>query len=365
MQEQRRYWVTLFGLVSSAALIAGACGGKPFSAGEPSENAFGGSAGTAGSGQGGVPAACSGPDECDDGDACTIDTCERGACKHEPVECAPGLRCCDGTCGECCSDDDCGDEVACTDDVCFLNSCAHLPDDDHCEEGKYCDARKGCAERRACPGGLDAECDDEDPCTTDRCEGGLCYHEGCGEGLFCCPGEGCFACCGDTHCQNQDADRCTDNVCVEHACQTLPHCESGQCCASASGVSCGECCSAEDCDDGVECTLDSCSSDGCKHVPDDALCESGHACNPELGCVPTSNCDSCAKDQVCCDGQCQECCTPTDCQKFLGAQAIPPPDGECAVAHCVQGTCSFASEVCGLNEVCCEPLGCRAFGCPF
>jgi hypothetical protein len=379
MHDRRRYFSGLAVLGFVSALVAGACGGEQFSgddggnSGGSSGQGSGGtsSAGTNGSGgtsSGGGPQACAGPDECDDGDACTVDTCERGACRNDPLECAAGLTCCEGTCGECCADEDCADDVACSEDVCFLNVCAHLADDDRCAANEYCDTVGDCTERQACPNGTAEECDDQNPCTTDSCQAGLCYHAGCGDGLNCCEGEGCFACCGDPQCQNQDNDRCTDNTCVNHVCEPLPHCATGKCCATETGASCGLCCTADECDDEVACTHDSCGgAEGCKNVPDDSLCDPGEVCSLGLGCVSTSNCNDCVYPQVCCDGKCQECCTPEDCQVKIGtdSQAIPPPPGgECSVASCVEGTCFFGTQYCGFEEYCCPAYGCHAGGCP-
>jgi hypothetical protein len=369
MHERRRYLTGLVTLTLGGALLAGACGGDKFSAdgGSGAGAGQGGGNSSGGTGAGGVPQACSGVDECDDGDACTVDTCERGACRHEPLECASGLICCDGICGECCSDEDCADDVSCSEDVCFLNVCAHLSRDERCAASQYCDTAGGCTERMACPNGTAEECDDQNPCTTDSCKGGLCYHDGCGDGLNCCEGKGCFACCGDSHCQNQDDDPCTINTCVEHQCQALPLCESGKCCAAETGASCGLCCTASDCDDGIDCTHDSCGgAEGCKNVPDDSLCKAGQVCNPDSGCVSTSNCNDCSKDQVCCDGKCQECCTPADClnKTGVGTQAIPPGNGECSVALCFEGACIHGVEFCAYNEYCCSPYGCYVGGCP-
>jgi hypothetical protein len=379
MTDRRRYFSGLVILSLAGALVVGACGGNQFSSddGEGSGasagqgtggTSNGGTTGTGGSsGSGGTPQACSGVDECDDGDACTVDTCERGACKNDPLQCEAGLTCCEGTCGECCGDEDCADDVACSEDVCFLNVCAHLADDDRCAADEYCDTVGDCTERQACPNGTAEECDDQNPCTTDSCQAGLCYHDGCGDGLNCCEGEGCFACCGDAHCQNQDNDRCTTNTCVDHQCESLPLCDTVKCCATETGASCGLCCTAEECADSHACTHDSCGgAEGCKHVPDDSLCNPGEVCNVDQGCVSVSNCNDCAPTQVCCDGKCQECCTPEDCKGTVSVDPniIPAPGGSCAANRCEDGVCFYETQYCSGEQVCCAPYGCHAFGCP-
>jgi hypothetical protein len=103
---------------------------------------------------------------CDDGDFCTADRCEGGACLNEA--CGPGTDCCvAGPCYECCAD---------------------------------------------------ADCDDGEPCTTDRCSGGACTRgDGCGAGEQCCDGS-CAACCSDDDCGQ--GTRCEGGEC---ACGPAPH----------------------------------------------------------------------------------------------------------------------------------------------
>jgi hypothetical protein len=64
-----------------------------------------------------VNPACTTPADCDDGDACTADTCPAGACVH----------------GEGCYDGD-----PCTTDACDAGTCTYPPFD--CDDGKACTA---------------------------------------------------------------------------------------------------------------------------------------------------------------------------------------------------------------------------------
>ena len=62
----------------------------------------------------------SGPKNCDDGDACTIDTCVDGNCCHTPKDCADGDKCTVDSCagGNCVhTAKDCGDGDNCTVDT--------------------------------------------------------------------------------------------------------------------------------------------------------------------------------------------------------------------------------------------------------
>ena len=102
-------------------------------------------------------------------------------------------------------------------------------------------------------------------------------------------------------------------------------------------------------------------------MPDNSLCGVGEVCNTELGCVSVSNCDSCASNQKCCNGKCQDCCTPEDCTAVIGTDyaIIPPPGGgSCAANRCEEGKCIYETQYCSGEQVCCTPYGCHAFGCP-
>lgn len=72
--------------------------------------------------------------------------------------------------------DRCDDGVSCTIDRCNNGTCVHSPDNTRCGADSRCDARVGCVPimmmRCSGPG----DCDDSNPCTADRCNGGRCEH---------------------------------------------------------------------------------------------------------------------------------------------------------------------------------------------
>jgi hypothetical protein len=117
-----------------------------------------------------------------------------------------------------------------------------------------------CKSQADCPDGycslLLGECVE---CTVDEhCkEGATCMSGTCVEGLVCTPGE--------WTCKTEGAVQC-----------------------NSVGTAWTE---AESCDDGVECTVDSCvGGSGCLHSPDDARCQdesdcTADACEPETGCI--------------------------------------------------------------------------------
>ena len=86
------------------------------------------------------------PKPCADADACTIDACDNGTCTHTPIACGAGNRCFEGQCYKTCvTVQDCDDGVACTIDTCFAvlgdDICKHATDDSLCATGLFCSAK--------------------------------------------------------------------------------------------------------------------------------------------------------------------------------------------------------------------------------
>ncbi len=114
---------------------------------------------------------------CDDGTACTADTCVAGVCVSTPMVCDDGNACtidsCDPSVGCQTAPITCDDGNACTVDSCDpARGCETAPvtcdDGDPCTEDS-CDPTKGCVFSAL-------DCQDADPCTTDVCNGGACEH---------------------------------------------------------------------------------------------------------------------------------------------------------------------------------------------
>jgi hypothetical protein len=224
------------------------------------------------------------PISCDDGQACTVDTCNPAVgCVHTPYDAA------------------CDDHDPCTRD--------------------RCDPARGCvhgAQR------LGTVCDDGDPCTTgDRCRATGCA----GDAMKC-----------------SDPYACTDDRCVAGRCESTPadsNCDGGACAQAScrpgdpaadrrgcvtTPVEEGQPCT----DDGVACTDDVCTDGGCLHVPVDTRCTKAGDCTP-MACAPeqpdadASGCspagevrsggecaedgDPCSED-VCRDGACRHEAVP-------------------------------------------------------
>jgi len=188
-----------------------------------------------------APAGCA---NCDDGDPCTVDSCDAAflTCTHRPAA--------DGTA---CTPDD----VFCTDDHCVAGVCAHVPSDARCDDGacvmRRCDPLDPHANRAGCvmAHGLDKA--DGTPCTgdgfgctDDRCMKGACMHVP-DDGVCVPPG-----------------------VCTAAACAPGVVGHDGQGCIVGAPRNEGEACAR----DGNVCTSDVCRAGGCAHEPvtDSAQC---------------------------------------------------------------------------------------------
>lgn len=164
-------------------------------------------------------------------------------------------------CETCTSHDECDDGIACTRDTCVIGGCCeHQPDDGECPEGEVCDPDVGCVSSEC---SSDEDCDDGKDCTLDTClvdhtcshtdtcpSGSICTEEGCTEIIPCTEDEECqiadgVFCNGDEWCDPEfgcqpaerpreclDDDDCTVDVCdteldmCTFTCDpTLPECE--------------------------------------------------------------------------------------------------------------------------------------------
>ena len=130
--------------------------------------------------------------------------------------------------------------------------------DSDCDNGLFCDGQETCDPVNDCQPGTPPSCDDGVGCTIDECDEGAdsCSHETnaafCDNGLFC------------------------DGV---ESCDPVADCQSG---------------TPPSCDDGIDCTVDSCNegADSCDSVPDDVLCDNGLFCDGYETCDVVLDCQT-------------------------------------------------------------------------
>lgn len=251
-----------------------------------------------------VPA-CSGGgvSGCDDGNACTRDTCdlERG-CLHTAAD--DGTRCDDG--------DRCTTGDACTAGSCGASGVVACAPPDACHEAGVCEPGTGKCTYAAKPEGV--ACDDGDACTLqDRCTGGACR-----------PGFAFGDCrCGDTWIT--PGESCDDgNGIAGDGCSAECAEEAGWVCFGSApepdqALIGGPCTSI--CGDGLWVNLEHCddgnlrSGDGCS-----ATCqvETGWECGDKRPCAPVCGDSVLTGGERCDDGNkrggdgCSAACQPED-----------------------------------------------------
>jgi len=228
------------------------------------------------------------PSDCDDGDHCTVDTCDPlTGCQHGAVTCGEGLIC-DPSTGECvsptCSNDAEGDDgLFCTGHE-SCNPGHQDADADGCiSTGNPCEnsSTPACDENTdSCLGcNSSAGCDDGLACTIDVCNLGphRCEHTNidaaCNDGLFCS---------GTWTCDPADANA-NGSGCVS----TGDPCSNPTPICNEATNSCDPCISPSQCDDGITCTDNKCIAGSCTNNPIDANCPNPLNCDGVDICDPS------------------------------------------------------------------------------
>lgn len=339
------------------------------------------------------PSACvtetcnDGLDNDDDGLVDCFDTvdCPTGSDCHDSAGCLPGHSwTCEGvscTPGPYCPSGDCGNGICDTGSGENCNNCVL---DCGCTSGEFCGSDNTCQPTPTCQS--DSDCDDSFACTNDTCDNGECSHIGdpnyacplsaCGETQYCYTELGANASiptdpsgCELAHPCN-DGDDCTADTCGgDGQCQHTP---------MSTGSSCNTVCITDGtcdsdgictggtptiCDDGDQCTTDSCTG-SCQHDPvniDDGIACTHDSCDPVTGVSHTPDDSFCFDASVCTD----EVCNPASGCVYTNNTA-PCNDGDaCTTGEvCSGGICDSALAVgCDDNNLCttdsCDP----ATGC--
>jgi formylglycine-generating enzyme required for sulfatase activity len=135
---------------------------------------------------------------CDDGDACTY-----------------GETCQDGSCGQGLSLN-CNDKNSCTDDSCHSESgCLNTDNELPCDDGNACTEGDVCA-AGTCEPGEAVNPDDDNPCTTDWCDGATGVHNQSKDDGIPCQLDGiCVGLCQDGTCTESAVEECngSDDTC--------------------------------------------------------------------------------------------------------------------------------------------------------
>ncbi len=299
----------------------------------------------------------------DDGNECTDDYCQTGACTH-PNHPA-------GT--PCGSPDDtqCTDPDTCSGaGVCLGN---HAPTGTTCDDGLYCNVGEICLSG-LCANGSARNCSDSIPCTTDSCNEDLDTCENVLQADYCLIEQSCYAQgqlnptneCEDcnvalateTWSHRPDATGCTDdgNDCTDDHCNTgvciHPDWPEGTACGDQSDSDCDHpdtCDGTGTClinwepdlfrctDDGNDCTDDHCIAGACTH-PDwpagtpcgdssDSQCDHPDTCDGTGDCLINHEPDGTFCDDF------NDCTGPDTCQSGLCDTPFPAPLAQTAGAR--------------------------------
>lgn len=252
---------------------------------------------------------CTTAANCDDLNACTIDTCNSDhMCVHTPVVCNDHIECTEDICDRdvgclhiprsercphdeddrcsvsLCTDDgcqmlepSCSDGIPCTRDLCEAErGCRHIPENERCNDHNVCtldfcdpderhEHEHGCRHRPIeCP-----------PCAQ-NCTVPACDRE---TGCKCVPRE-CITRDGYSFVCNPATNACTMAECVNIITRTVTSCDDNDTCTvdMCVGLLCQH--TDVDCDDSDPCTVDTCTSGtGCQHAPvvcsGDLVCDDG------------------------------------------------------------------------------------------
>ncbi|NUN15962.1 MAG: hypothetical protein HUU55_20235 [Myxococcales bacterium] len=287
-------------------------------------------------------------DFCDDGNPCTVDDqCNRGRCVGTQVVCPD-------------------DDNPCTAAVCDgLSGCNQAPvDNEPCEDGEPCTFPDLC-DGGECKPGAPVSCDDTNPCTIDDCAMGVgCSYVPttgpCDDKNLCTVNDACSGalCVGGSPKNCDDGEECTKDTC--DPVKGCLHANLGQVC-----------------DDGNECTTATCSNGVCKLVAT-IVCNDGNACtvdscDPKVGCQYVATSAPCDDDNPCTTGDfcaatmclpgkvplsCDDNnpCTEDSCSTLVGCTFLKLIGNACNDGNeCTTGDkCTWTSGTCTGTDIVCD-----------
>ncbi len=294
--------------------------------------------------------------DCNDNNPCTTDSCVSGTCQrsNNTLACDDGLYC-NGT--DLCSNGACGlhtgnpcpgaDGDADCSETCneTANACtSNDPDNSACSDGNSATVGDRCYAGTCLSGTTapqcttNADCNDNNVCTTDSCVSGTCQRV-----------NNTLAC-------TDDGNSCTSDVCSAGAC-THP--------AKANGTACA--------DDGNTCTSDVCSAGACTHPAkaNGTACNDGQYCNGADTCSagacsnhagnPCPGADSDADCSETCNEASDSCTTNDPNGSVCNDGSATTYGDQCTSGACVGTACRRKNQTCTSNSQCCSQ-GCGSNG---
>jgi Dictyostelium (slime mold) repeat len=304
---------------------------------------------------------------CNDGIACTVDSCGVSGCVAIPMD---GM-CTLGAGGRCVVTSGGCQYDTCTTATCTAGPCQIAV----CGVGAVCERTNICASDQQCCAGacVAAGCDDANACTDDACGVSGCEYTTntalCTDSNLCTVADRCAAgTCNGAPIVCSDANVCTLDSCNPGSgCLNAPiaggSCDDGNGCTTGDTCSGGACSGVLNCDDANACTTDSCGGGACVHTR--LTCDDGNACTLDR-CLGTSG--VCANTPVGCPGT---LCRPRTCNPSTGvcegtdlAPGTPcfaPESGSNCGGTCLSGVCEGTYDCVGGCE--CRSTGGGASGC--
>ena len=268
------------------------------------------------------PTGCSSPGQCDDGNPCTDDDCQAGACVHAPLGSPSG----DGGAPEGC----CGSASVAL-DCAAPNSCQQTAT---CQSGS-CTYQSNASSLLCCDGASD--CGGTAICSDNQCQcptsgEKLCLGAAAGQAR-CVPQSGCCV-AGDCPPVANAIASCSLAGDCQYACTgSFGDCSGGlgdgcETDLSSHPEHCGSCLSS--CPDGSTCELPVCVSSGCGLV---SVGLPG-CCTDVDECIAPGPCQLVSCEEHTCTYEARQvsgCCTvPADC---------PPTGDECIERTCTENLC--------------------------
>jgi len=329
--------------------------------------------------------------DCDDGDVCTTNICDpqtyichstynTNLC-DDSFFCTVNDICDEGVCSG--IPRDCSDAVDCTDDSCDegTDQCVYTPDDTKCSADEWVDTGNTqwvstdfCTEKEQKEQEYrDCYCDLVEGCTYNITDyrwvdtGGTRDKEdgtSCNDGNLCTENDVCSqGVCSGTPINCNDGIECTIDSCVDGVCQydtsacscaQDSDCEDGNICTdntcNLETFLCESTYNTYQCNDNDLCTEDDvCSQGTCSGTAincDDGDVCTDDSCNPETGCVCTSNTVQCDDNDSC---TIDDVCLDGICS---GTPTDCDDSIECTIDTCVDGVCQHDNSACPVPPQC-------------